>query len=202
MSNHDIIIDAGYRRLREPGNPDPNAELVPSRRDGKLQLNLHLDARGGFVELWRQSWDDVPKLEFPHTAGMVRQAYISMTSPGVVKAWHCHAVQTDRLVALRGRVLLCTFDLTDRGAMVVERVLDANYPERVDIPPLHAHGWMALGTEEAWILNLVSHEYDGCDEHRRDPHSGPCSLPGHGPDSVPDLGPSSVKYDWHRRRDG
>jgi hypothetical protein len=46
---------------------------------------------------------------------------------------------------------------------------------------------MALGSEEAWVMNAVSHEYDGMDEYRREAHSGPFE---------------GVPYDWRRSRDG
>lgn len=189
-----IAIESGYEPVRPDGTPDPNAKLPPPKlRGGKHQLRLHQDVRGGLVELWRQSW--TPRWSNADEGddrlcdeASVRQAYISRTTPGVVKAWHLHPhSQIDRFVVTRGRVLVCTFDLLDPDAKVTERVLDWRTPERLDVPPMHAHGWMALGTEEAWVVNLVSVEYDGTLEWRRAAHQGPSTI---------------MEYNWRRSRDG
>lgn len=142
-----------------------------------VRCDWKLDARGGLVEVARAS-----------KVGNIAQVYISATAPGVVKAWHLHNEQTDRFFVVRGRVLVCTHDVLDPRADTVEWVLDAALgPIRVSIAPGFAHGWMALGNEEAWVMNCVSHEYDGTDEYRRPADAGP--TPAH-------------EYDWHRRRDG
>jgi dTDP-4-dehydrorhamnose 3,5-epimerase len=171
----------GYKRAF--ATPDPNAKREPlhtvSSDPLQYDLTWHLDARGGLVELFRGSWT-LGYCEEP-----CRQVYISATSPGVVKAWHMHEKQTDRFILVRGRLLVV---LCRDGAPPKEYVLDANKtPRLLVVPPFTAHGWMALGNEEAWVLNLVSEEYTGMDEMRRPPHEGPW----------PD-----VAYVWRRNRDG
>lgn len=155
----------------------------------------HLDARGSLFECYRDSWpNDVHDGDLsekrPKGHGGVAQAYLSETLPGVAKGWHVHLQQTDRFVCVRGRVLVGLFSLRlepRESRIVTEVVLDAEVPGTLTIPPGVAHGWVALGNEPSVVLNLVSREYDGSDEYRRDAAYGPVD---------------GVAYDWHRRRDG
>lgn len=172
-------------------------------------LRWHTDPRGALAEVWRESWR-APGHEFnagihhwerqmesapPHCA----QVYISTTARGVVKGWHLHATQSDRFFLLSGRALLVTCDLrtfwTDiNPGPFVETMLDPRDPISVEVLPGVAHGWIAL--EDCAILNCVSHEYQGDDEFRTDPHGPVCPVkdwPGKTD------GPT---YDWFRRRDG
>ena len=153
-------------------------------------LRWHVDERGSLVELLRGSWvspytgDVGARYDFDFAG----QAYVSTTLPGIVKGWHLHAKQCDRFVVLRGRVLLGLCDLASGHTARV--VLDSQRDARcVLVPPGVAHGWKALGNDESFVLNLCSHEYDGTDEFRRDPHADPSSL-------------LDVKFDWNRRVDG
>lgn len=150
------------------------------RQYGRVEVSdmqWHMDARGGLAELHRESHN-----------GSSQQTYVSATLPGVVKAWHLHRTQTDRFTVVRGRILLCVCDLMHENPSVYEIIMDADrVPVRVIIPPGVSHGWMNLGQEESWVVNCVSHEYDGTDEFRRPADSGP-------EDGIP--------YDWRQRRDG
>ena len=167
-------------------------------------LRWHVDARGALVELHRRSWHGGSWHSSTHTEdgaprpGTVEQVYVSTTAEGVVKGWHLHARQSDRFTVLRGAVLLALYDVRAHAQAVllgselppVREVL--LHPERnaaqVVVPPGWAHGWLAMPSYgEAWVLNAVSHEYDGTDEWRRDAHAGPC------------LG---KEYEWRRSRDG
>jgi len=162
-------------------------------------LRWHADARGALVEVHRRSWHgDLQPGEVTATPGEVAQVYVSTTAEGVVKGWHLHARQTDRFTVLRGAVLLAVLDVraaAEASKMgeppppVHEVVLHAERnAAQVVVPPGWAHGWMALpGYGEAWVLNAVSHEYDGTDEWRRDAHAGPCA---------------GVRHEWRRSRDG
>lgn len=156
-------------------------KVGPTFRDW---LRWHTDARGALAELYRQDWHG-QSLE---GSGVMRQAYVSTTQPNVVKGWHLHAKQFDRFVCLRGRIMLATYDLIDCAPAVSCQVLE---PSRglacVTIPPGVAHGWLALGNEEAWVLNLCSEQYDGTDEWRRGADAGP----------VPEM-----PFDWRQGVDG
>lgn len=120
------------------------------------------------------------------------------------------AIQTDRFVLLRGRIRLGLVDLRGydgNGAAASGNVCHparyssvAGLPSaeieldsalgclRVDIPPGVAHGWIALGGDDAHVLNLVSRAYDGTQERRCDPH-GP-------------VAPGLPAWEWRARRDG
>lgn len=182
--------------VRSLGGTDPwHASAVEVR-----PLRWHVDARGALVELHRASWH---RAVLPHEVqlprrGEVAQVYVSTTAEGVVKGWHLHARQSDRFTVLRGAVLLALYDVRahSRATRLGEPLPTVHevvlHPERnaaqVVVPPGWAHGWMALpGYGEAWVLNAVSHEYDGTDEWRRDAHAGPCD---------------GQQYEWRRSRDG
>ena len=73
--------------------------------DGVLirPLTWHNDQRGSLAELVRT--DDEALMQAP-----LGQVYVTTLYPGVVKAWHKHARQWDRMTCLRGRVLLGLVD--------------------------------------------------------------------------------------------
>jgi dTDP-4-dehydrorhamnose 3,5-epimerase len=173
----------GYKNERTVPITNHRIPKREGKSDEKYQLKWLVDPRGSLIEVWRNSWG------YCSTNSPVSQAYISVTNPGVVKGWHCHLKQTDRFFCVRGKVMLVTFDA--REAFFSDK-LDFDYqitimdseknPETIIIPPGVVHGWKALGQEDSWVLNLVSHEYDGTDEWRCDPHSH--------------------AFNWNRRFDG
>lgn len=168
----------GWARVRD--TPDFAAAL----RGGLTKpLSWMDDPRGSLIEIWRATWDQELG-PFIANSGIVRQAYLSTVRPGVIKAWHLHTQQTDRFVVLRGAVLVV---MASEDGQIEEQVLTGRQLRIVPVAPRIAHGWMCLGQEEATVLNLCSHEYDGTDEYRRGAHEGP--WPG-------------VPYDWRVNRDG
>jgi dTDP-4-dehydrorhamnose 3,5-epimerase len=138
--------------------------------DGVLvqPLTWHNDQRGSLAELVRA--DDPAMMVAP-----VGQVYVTTLYPGVVKGWHLHRLQWDRMVCLRGRVLLGLVDAregspTHRAQMRV--VLgDRNFVV-ARIPPGVWHGLKNLGGDEAMVVNVVSEPYarDAPDEIRESPH--------------------------------
>ena len=197
---HKLAIDRGYKRhgqgvAHTPRYPDTR-HILPSDSllsDGHThKLDWHTDQRGSLVELWRSSWGHTagffdPPLD-PEDLRIAQQVYISTTNPGVVKAWHYHTQQWDRFVCLKGRVVIGLLNLDSKHTQVQTITLD---PEKgvnmVAVPPGVAHGWKALGNQEAWILNICSNEYDGMDEYRRPALDGPAL---------------DIDFDWHKRVDG
>lgn len=161
--------------------------LDPMRPDS-ARLHWHNDERGSLIELYRQSWEvERDRLETDQY-GLIRQAYISTTRPGVVKGWHLHMMQTDRFVCLRGKIMLALCPLITPYKKVECVTLDAQRgPGLYTVPPGVAHGWKSIGQEEAWVLNLCSHEYDGTDEWRRPAHSGPSN---------------NLTFNWNKEVDG
>ena len=103
------------------------------------------------------------------------QVYFTTTYPGVVKAWHYHKKQTDHFYVVRGTVKVALFDErqdSPTAGEVNEVYLGEHCPGLVRIPPGVQHGWMCVGQQEAYIVNVVSEMYNhnSPDEYRTDPH--------------------------------
>ena len=137
-------------------------------------LRMIPDERGRLMEILRR--DDELYVGFG-------QVYITTAYPGIVKAWHYHEKQTDNFVCLRGMIKLALYDnRTDsptRGE-VNEFFLGEHNRLLVQIPAGVYHGFKAIGTEEAFVLNIPSEPYDyrQPDEYRLAPDD------------------QSVPYDW------
>jgi dTDP-4-dehydrorhamnose 3,5-epimerase len=100
------------------------------------------------------------------------QAYVTLTHPGVIKAWYRHKTQTDQIALIKGQLKLVLFD--DRKAPpsspheCCEITIDENKPALVQIPPGVWHGFQAVGPEPACLLHLnsVAFDFDTPDEER------------------------------------
>mgnify|MGYP000859446870 CR=1 FL=1 len=129
-----------------------------------------IDDRGQLTELLRD--DDEMFMGFG-------QCYITTcdvsTYKPIIKAWHCHERQHDNFTVIRGKLKLVLYD--DRVDSSTkndfsEFILDSNRPQVIQIPPLVWHGFMALGNEPAWVLNIPTYSYNPqCpDEIRKELH--------------------------------
>jgi len=141
------------------------------------QLKVIPDERGRLMEMLRR--DDDLFLEFGQT-------YLTTMFPGVTKAWHYHKLQTDHFVCVRGMIKLVLYDErvgSSTKGVVNEFFLGDHNPQLVQIPPDVWHGFKNIGTDEALIVNVVTHPYDHQkpDEYRLDPHE------------------SHIPYDWARK---
>lgn len=140
-------------------------------------LRVVMDQRGYLAELVRS--DDADFVKFG-------QVYVSVTYPGVVKAWHLHTRQYDLVVCLSGTILLALYDGREdsptRG-QVDEYYLGPQRPIRVRIPPRVTHGWKCVSPVEAMVVNVSSelYRYDEPDEARLAPTT------------------NEIPYDWTRR---
>ena len=142
-----------------------------------VPLRLMPDERGWLMEVLR--CDDELFVKFG-------QAYVTVAYPGVVKAWHCHELQTDHFAVLTGMAKVVLYDgredsptygeINEFFAGVHNRIL-------IRIPPYVYHGFKAIGTQECMIMNIPTEPYnrDKPDELRLDPHNGP------------------IPYDWSRK---
>jgi len=140
-------------------------------------LRVIADARGRLMEVLRS--DDPLFKKFG-------QVYVTVVYPGVVKAWHCHKLQTDHLAAIQGMVRLGLFDGREgsptRGE-VMEVSFGVHNPVLVVVPPGVWHGFQGLGTEEAVVMNVPTElfNYKEPDELRMDPHD------------------NEIPFDWRKR---
>lgn len=145
---------------------------TPPTIDGVVVQGLtwHSDQRGSLCELVR---DDDPVLVGPDRP--IRQVYTTTLYPGVVKGWHLHSRQWDRMVCLVGRVMLGLVDGREgsptKGATMSVVMGDRN-PVVVLVPAGVYHGLKNIGVVEAMVVNVVSATYDreNPDEVRVAPH--------------------------------
>ena len=130
-------------------------------------LKLIPDERGVLAELVRR--DDPMFTKFG-------QVYMTSAYPGVVKGWHYHKIQVDNFIGVRGMFKVVLYDDREgsptRGE-VNEFFLGVHQPMLLQIPIRVLHGFKAIGTEEAIMLNLPTEPYrhDAPDEYRVDPRS-------------------------------
>ena len=141
------------------------------------RLKVIPDERGRLMETLRS--DDDLFIKFG-------QAYITTAYPGVVKGWHYHKIQVDNFIGVRGMFKVVLYDNREgsptRGE-IDEFFLGVHNPMLLQIPRLVLHGFKAVGTEEAIMLNLPTEPYrhDDPDEFR---------LPADDP---------RIPYDWARK---
>lgn len=141
-------------------------------------LRPHEDERGSLTEVLRSDWEGFTGFG---------QAILTLNQPGVIRAWHWHARQTDVIVVIAGRALLPLYDgrATSRTFGVIEEhVGEGKRPIALFVPPGVYHGYKTLGQVAALILNFPDQLYDPTspDEHRV-PHDDP-----------------SIGFDWDRAR--
>lgn len=122
-----------------------------------VDLEVHSDARGSFVEFYRTSWlpTDRPPL----------QGNVSRSSAGSLRAMHFHRRQWDYWFVVSGQAFVALVDLragspTERATWTVR--LSGETPTGLFIPPGIAHGFFA---ETDVVLGyLVDQYFDGSDE--------------------------------------
>ena len=140
-------------------------------------LKVIPDERGRLMEIMR--CDDEHFSRFG-------QVYMTTAYPGVVKGWHYHHKQDDNLTVVKGMVKLVLYDRRPDSPTcgeISEFFIGEHRPLLVHIPREVAHGFKAVGTEEAIIVNLVTEPYDyqNPDEFRIEPHG------------------TEISYDWSRK---
>lgn len=86
------------------------------------------------------------------------QINFSVQYPGVIKAWHRHARQTDFWMCLTGHIKVGVYcGETERAWSLV---IGEKRPGVVVIPPPLWHGAATIGATEAGLLYFVTHAYD------------------------------------------
>lgn len=120
------------------------------------------DDRGFLMEMLRSDWPEY------RTFG---QAYVTACYPGIVKAWHYHTKQWDHFSCVHGVAKVVLYDAREgsptRG-LVNEFYIGPVNPRLIVIPPFVYHGFTAVGTEAAVIVNIPTelYNYQTPDEHR------------------------------------
>jgi dTDP-4-dehydrorhamnose 3,5-epimerase len=125
-------------------------------------LRVIPDERGFLMEMLRS--DDEVFEKFG-------QAYITACYPGVVKGWHYHKKQTDHFVCVKGMAKVVLFDGREDSPtyrQVQEFFIGERNPVLLKIPRMVMHGFKAVGTEMAMIINFPTelYNYKEPDEYR------------------------------------
>jgi len=138
--------------------------------DGVSIKNLirHVDDRGFFMEVLRD--DDELLSRFG-------QASMSLTYPGVVKAFHYHKKQDDLWFFPKGNAQVVLYDLREgsstKGQTNIFYMGEFN-PILLVIPKGVAHGYRVLGNEPAIIVYFTTESYNPeCPDEYRIPWDDP-----------------------------
>jgi len=129
-------------------------QLIPRRR--------HADDRGYVTEIFRSDEEHFEKFG---------QAYVAACYPGVVKAWHRHARQTDHFYVVAGTMKVGIHDdrpdSPTRGQYQVVILGQRGDDAQLVIPAGLWHGMMALETFSV-MLNIPNavYDHDNPDEER------------------------------------
>jgi dTDP-4-dehydrorhamnose 3,5-epimerase len=126
------------------------------------KLRVIPDERGYLMEMLR--CDDEMFTKFG-------QVYVTVTYPGVIKAWHYHTYQSDNIVAVKGMLKLVLYDPREDSPTqgeINEFFLGEHNPMLVHVPNSVYHGWKGIATEPAMVVNTVTepYNYENPDEHR------------------------------------
>lgn len=135
-------------------------------KDVKIKkLRIIPDERGILMEILRS--DD----ELFERFG---QVYVTTAYPDVVKAWHMHKKQTDNMTCIKGVMKVALYDAREDSETfkeINEFFIGEDNPMLLSIPPDVYHGFKAVGTEEAYMINVptVLFNYKEPDEYRLPP---------------------------------
>jgi dTDP-4-dehydrorhamnose 3,5-epimerase len=144
-------------------------KVIQYELDGVMsyELTKRTDERGFFTEILRQDWaellgDDV-----------VVQAALSVSQPGVIRAWHRHnRGQVDYIVILDGKVKIAAYDdviNSPTKGKLVEIVASGEELQAVRIPGHYCHGTKNVGSKPSTTLYFFTrlYDYDDPDEERK-----------------------------------
>ncbi len=141
-------------------------EKVPRIQGVEVKpLTMYCDERGGLMELLRS--DDAIFQKFG-------QVYVSITYPGVVKAWHYHKKQTDYIVVIKGMSKMVLYDDREGSptkGLINEFFLGEHSHTLITIPPGVIHGQKPYGRGPSYLINLPTETFsrEHTDEYRIDP---------------------------------
>ena len=164
-----------YAKLTNIAYSDLKSVIDTNSSDKKFELEgiqVHdlekiPDERGFFLEAARKDWSDLFSKEW------VSQANISLSYPGMIRAWHRHARgQVDYFLVLKGSMKIVAYDGDTNSktySKLVEIVASNQRAQMVRIPGHYWHGTKTLGAKPSLTLYFVNNMYDYAnpDEERR-----------------------------------
>lgn len=130
-------------------------------------IKKHIDERGFFTELLRLDWKELVGDD------SIVQINLSMSYPGVVRAWHRHAKgQIDYMCVIKGKLSVFVYDDrkdSETKGQLDEITLDSEKLQIVRVPGFYWHGTKCVGDEPSLVLYFVTklYDYENPDEERR-----------------------------------
>lgn len=132
-------------------------------------LKVNLDETGGvLVETLRRDWKDI----YGEGREFAMQ-YFSVTPPGLARdedKWHLHNKQEDRFLISSGEVIVSIADFRKEsdtfGLLNLFHMKPIENPYIVLVPKGTLHGFLAVGSEQAVLLNFPTALYNPEDELR------------------------------------
>lgn len=140
----------------------PSADLI---KDVKIKpLKVLVDNRGSLMEILRCDEN------FYDGFG---QVYVTMCRAHAVKTAHMHKNQFDNFCCVSGLAKVVLYDIREDSPtfhMINEIYIGTNVQKVLKIPPFVVHGFLAIGSEDAIIVNMINIPYnrDDPDEYRID----------------------------------
>jgi dTDP-4-dehydrorhamnose 3,5-epimerase len=153
---------------------DRMAATPAARRLGRIDdvrvktLTKHADERGYFVEQLKRGDLDDDGRPFIVDAGFAQMSHSLAYArggnpPELIKAFHWHRLQWDYWDIVVGNARVVLVDLRPDSATcgtIQTLVLGENSPRMVAIPPLVAHGYQCLGTDDVHLVYYVTEPYN------------------------------------------
>lgn len=126
------------------------------------ELKLIPDDRGFLMEILRSDWNEYERFG---------QVYVTACYPGIIKAWHYHKKQWDHFVCVSGMAKVVLFDSREGSKTegeINEFFIGELNPMLVKIPPFIYHGFKAITSKAALIINVPTelYNYEQPDEYR------------------------------------
>lgn len=118
------------------------------------QLKLFCDDRGWLSELAKQGEE---------TFFNIKQTNLTLTYPGVIKAFHWHRHQTDLWVVASGMAQVVLYDIRANSSTFKQTnvyYLGEDNRQMILIPPGVVHGYRVLGTKPALLFYHADQAYD------------------------------------------
>ena len=125
-------------------------------------LALWPDDRGHFAEIFRDTEKVVANFQ-------VKQSSVTVTRPGVIKAFHFHLEQDDVFVPLKGTIRIALVDCRVNSPTygVANSIFAGElYPKAVRIPRGVAHGYEVLPGGDLLMVYYTDQHYNPKDEYR------------------------------------
>jgi dTDP-4-dehydrorhamnose 3,5-epimerase len=126
------------------------------------KLRVIPDERGFLMEMLRSDDEIFEKFG---------QVYVTACYPGVIKGWHYHCKQTDYFTVVNGMAKVVLYDGREDSPThgeINEFFMGNMNQILLKIPPLVMHGFKAIGTEPAYVINCPTevYNYEQPDEYR------------------------------------